>query len=92
MVAAAGLWLVTKEEDTTQPLSGIDATAQSTRPGIAVLPFDNLSHDPAQEYFSNGITEDLITDLSKLSGLLVVARNTFCLQGSLQDEQPSAVN
>jgi adenylate cyclase len=41
-----------------------------------VLPFNNMSGDPEQEYFSDGITEDIITDLSKISGLHVVARNT----------------
>jgi adenylate cyclase len=52
------------------------------RPSIAVLPFQNLSGDADQEYFSDGITEDLITDLSKLSGLLVIARNsTFTYKG-----------
>ena len=43
---------------------------------ICVLPFDNISDDPQQEYFSDGITEDIITDLSKVSALSVVARNT----------------
>lgn len=43
---------------------------------VAVLPFDNLSGDPEQDYFADGITQDLITDLSKLSGLQVVARNS----------------
>jgi adenylate cyclase len=46
------------------------------KPSIAVLPFTNMSGDPEQEYFSDGITEDLITDLSKLSGLFVIARNS----------------
>ena len=46
------------------------------KPSIAVLPFNNMSGDPEQEYFSDGITEDIITDLSKISGLHVVARNT----------------
>jgi len=46
------------------------------RPSIAVLPFNNMSGDPEQEYFSDGITEDIITDLSKVSGLFVVARHT----------------
>ena len=48
----------------------------SERASIAVLPFNNMSGDPEQEYFSDGITEDIITDLSKISGLQVVARNT----------------
>ena len=46
------------------------------KPSIAVLPFTNMSGDPDQEYFSDGITEDLITDLSKVSGLFVIARNS----------------
>jgi TolB-like protein/rhodanese-related sulfurtransferase len=46
------------------------------KPSIAVLPFDNMSGDPEQEYFVDGMTEDLITDLSKISGLFVVARNS----------------
>ena len=46
------------------------------KPSIAVLPFTNMSGDPEQEYFSEGITEDLITDLSKLSGVFVIARNS----------------
>ncbi len=45
-------------------------------PSVAVLPFTNLSQDPAQEYFSDGMTEDLITGLSKVSGLFVIARNS----------------
>ena len=47
-----------------------------TRLSICVLPFINMSGDPEQEYFSDGITEDIITDLSKVSALAVVSRNT----------------
>jgi adenylate cyclase len=50
--------------------------AITDRPSVVVLPFNNMSGDPEQEYFSDGITEDIITDLSKISGLFVVARNT----------------
>lgn len=46
------------------------------RPSIIVLPFNNMSRDTDQEYFSDGITEDIITDLSKVSGLFVIARNS----------------
>ncbi len=46
------------------------------KPSIAVLPFINMSGDPEQEYFSDGITEDLMTDLSRLAGLFVIARNS----------------
>jgi len=46
------------------------------KPSIAVLPFANLSGDPEQAYFADGVTEDLITDLSKISGLFVIARNS----------------
>ena len=46
------------------------------KPSIAVLPFANMSSDVEQEFFSDGITEDLITDLSKVSGLFVIARNS----------------
>ena len=56
------------------------------RPSIAVLPFDNLSGDPEQEYFADGITEDLTTDLSRISGLFVVARNSsFAYKGRSVD-------
>ena len=48
----------------------------SEKPSIAVLPFKNMSGDPEQEYFVDGMTEDLITDLSKISGLFVIARNS----------------
>ncbi len=55
-------------------------------PSIAVLAFTNMSGDPEQEYFSDGISEDIITDLSKLSDLQVIARNsTFTYKGKPVD-------
>src|SRR5437762_2976150 len=66
-------------------------SAGQERPSIAVLPFVNMSGDPEQEYFSDGITEDIITDLSKVSGLFVVARNTaFTYKGKHVDVQEVA--
>ena len=60
----------------------LEQAAPLDRPGIAVLPFTNMSGDQEQEYFSDGITEDIITDLSKVSALFVVARNTaFTFKG-----------
>ena len=60
--------------------------AQSDKPSIAVLAFNNMSGDPEQEYFSDGISEDIITDLSKLSELHVIARNsTFTYKGKPVD-------
>ena len=58
------------------------AFALPDKPSIAVLPFINMSDNPNQEYFTDGLTEDLITDLSKISGLFVIARNsTFTYKG-----------
>ncbi len=69
------------------------AQSNAAKPGpngatasIAVLPFTNLSGDPEQEYFSDGITEDIITDLSKIAGLMVIARNSsFAYKGRSVD-------
>ena len=58
----------------------------SDKPSIAVLPFDNMSNDPEQEYFSDGLVEDLTTDISKISGLFVIARNSsFAFKGQAID-------
>ncbi|MEX2298681.1 MAG: tetratricopeptide repeat protein [Dongiaceae bacterium] len=57
-----------------------------TKPSVAVLPFANMSGDPEQEYFSDGITEDIITELSRNRGLFVIARNSsFMFKGPAVD-------
>ena len=62
------------------------ATAREHKASVCVLPFVNMSGDTEQEYFSDGITEDIITDLSKVSALSVVARNTaFTFKGRSLD-------
>jgi adenylate cyclase len=56
------------------------------QPSIAVLPFTNMSADPEQEYFSDGVSEDIITELSKVSALVVIARNsTFVYKNKAVD-------
>jgi adenylate cyclase len=65
--------------DSAQPKGANAAEAEvsdADKPSIAVLPFNNMSGDAEQEYFSDGISEDIITDLSKISGLFVIGRNT----------------
>src|SRR5579862_3561217 len=65
--------------------------AGAHRVSICVLPFANMSDDPQQEYFSDGISEDIITDLSKVSALSVVARNSaFAFKGKSLDVQQVA--
>jgi adenylate cyclase len=66
--------------------SGRQPKPPRSKPSIAVLPFDNMSGDPEQGYFADGITEDIITDLSKVSGLFVIARNSsFAYKGLAPD-------
>jgi adenylate cyclase len=75
LVAAAYLYIANK------PTEEISKKSPEI-PSIAVLPFSNMSDDPQQEYFSDGMTDDLITDLSKVSGLMVISRNsTFTYKG-----------
>jgi adenylate cyclase len=69
---------------TSAPVS--TTKAKAARVGIAVLPFVNMSGDAEQEYFSDGITEDIITDLSKVSALSVISRNSvFVYKGKPVD-------
>ena len=64
------------------PGSGGQARCAPDKPSVAILPFANMSNDPEQEFFSDGITEDIITDMSNVSGLFVLSRNTvFAYKG-----------
>jgi adenylate cyclase len=79
VAAALGAWELTP---TRQNLAGIGPSPASApampapRLSIVVLPFTNLSNDPDQQYFADGITEDLTTDLSRIAGSFVISRNT----------------
>jgi adenylate cyclase len=74
------------DSPTSSPHLAAQQESFPDKPAIAVLPFVNMSSDPEQEYFSDGITEDLITDISKISGLFVIARNsTFPYKGRSVD-------
>ena len=73
-------------EATKSASAPADAQNGISGPSVCVLPFVNMSGDPEQEYFSDGITEDIIPDLSKVSALLVIARNTaFTFKGKVMD-------
>ncbi len=86
LVVAAGVAVWSLSLRSRSPGAGV-----TDKPSVAVLPFENMSGDAGQEYFSDGITEDLITGLSKLSGLFVIARNSvFAYKGkTLQPAQVS---
>jgi TolB-like protein/class 3 adenylate cyclase/Tfp pilus assembly protein PilF len=81
VIAVAG-WFMASRTAENRPDASSTALTFPDKPSIAVLPFNNMSGDPDQEYFSDGITEDLITDLSKVSGLFVIASNSsFAYKG-----------
>jgi adenylate cyclase len=77
--AAFAVWhFYLRPSPPSEEVASVDKTAVPVpqKPSIVVLPFANMSDDPNQEYFSDGITEDIITDLSKVSGLFVIASNS----------------
>ena len=77
---------MTGETEPKSPPGKQPAKGREHRASVCVLPFVNMSGDPEQEYFSDGITEDIITDLSKVSALSVIARNTaFTFKGKSLD-------
>jgi TolB-like protein/class 3 adenylate cyclase len=76
VLGAGGVAVWLHPRPATEALDQADAPPLPDKPSIAVLPFDNLSDDPEEEYFADGLTDDLITDLSKISGLFIIARNS----------------
>jgi class 3 adenylate cyclase len=82
LLAAAGAWWMSPRFFPGQRGDGTEAPRLS----IVVLPFSNLSGDPSQDYFADGVTEDLTTDLSRLAGSFVISRNTaFTFKGKAVD-------
>ena len=74
-----------------RPAAETQAPALPAKPSIAVLPFQNLSADPEQEYFADGLTEDIITALSRINGLWVIGRgSTFTYKGKPTDAKQVA--
>ncbi len=80
------VWQWSNAGEAATTTSGEEPFALPDKPSIAVLPFDNMSGDAEQEYFSDGITEDIITNLSRIHWLFVIARNSsFVYRGRAVD-------
>jgi class 3 adenylate cyclase len=92
VIAAVGWWVWPMPRPTSMPAIAIATGATSPiaqplvapRLSIVVLPFTNLSNDPDQQYFADGITEDLTTDLSRIPDMFVISRNTAFTYRSLK--------
>jgi adenylate cyclase len=89
-VMAAGAWVLLVADRPATVVTNAPAPVASNSPAahlsIVVLPFTNLSNDPAQDYFADGITENLTTDLSRIHNSFVIARNTaFTFKGKSID-------
>ena len=83
LIGGAGLWIV----NTNRPATvASQAPAEAAQLSIVVLPFTDLSNDPAQDYFADGVTDNLTTELSRLHNSFVIARNTaFTFKGKNLD-------
>ena len=98
VLIAAGAWYflfanrsTTVATSTPAPVAANGAApVEAARLSLVVLPFANLSNDPNQDYFADGITENLTTDLSRIRGSFVIARNTaFTFKGKNIDAKAS---
>ena len=90
LAAAGAVWWLWYPERSEPRLPQAEATSSqpysAPRLSIVVLPFGNLSNDPQEEYFADGITEDLTTDIARIQGSLVMSRNTaFAYKGKAVD-------
>ncbi len=92
LFAAGAWWWTSTNRVTTAPAQVVPTFPERMafplpdKPSIAILPLTNMSADASQDYFADGMTEDLITDLSKVSGLFVIARNSsFAYKGRAVD-------
>jgi TolB-like protein/class 3 adenylate cyclase/Tfp pilus assembly protein PilF len=86
IVAGGGAWWLLGRQPETAVVGSPAQLFSAPRLSLVVLPFANLSNDPEQEYFADGITDDLTTDLSRIKGSLVIARNTaFSFKGKPVD-------
>ena len=84
IVASAGYFLSANRTATVVPKAA--SPAEAARLSIVVLPFTNLSNDPSQDYFADGVTENLTTELSRIHNSFVIARNTaFSFKGKNVD-------
>lgn len=82
---------LSESADVAKVIPPAGKTVSSDRPSIAVLPFANIGGDPEQEYFADGISEDIITGLSKLRWFFVIARNSsFAYKGKAVDVKRAA--
>jgi adenylate cyclase len=86
LIVAGAAWYFLGASRTTPVASNTPGSKTAAHLSIAVLPFTNLSNDPGQDYFADGVTENLITDLSRIRNSFVIARNTsFTYKGKSID-------
>jgi adenylate cyclase len=86
LLVAGGAWYFLGASRTAPVASNAPAAARAEHLSIVVLPFRNLSNDPSQDYFADGITDNLTTDLSRIRGSFVIARDTaFTYKGKSID-------